>query len=107
MQNAYTILRGASNPGGVDTISPEGLLPLILSISEPIGHASKKVVDNFQRYISVVEARAGWECGWEFLDNVMGDPMKCGVLYCDVGIRNARIAQRYMMTLAAKRPSTR
>ena len=39
--------------------------------------------------------------GWEFLENLMSDPKKCGAFYCDVALRNARIAQHYMTTLTA------
>jgi len=71
MQNAYTILRGASNPEDIYWhIYSRDRLPLILRISEPIGSVSKEVVDEFQRYVGIVQARVGWE----FLDNVMGDP---------------------------------
>ena len=99
MQNAYTILRGASNRKQT-YMYPSDRFPLILSISEPIGGASKQVVEDFQLYMVAFKACAGWE----FLDDVMGDPKKCGALYCDVGTRNARIAQRYMTILVAGEP---
>jgi len=56
-------------------------LPLLLSIWEPIGGALKQVVGDFQRYITVFEARIGWG----FLDNLMGEPKKCGAFHCDSG----------------------
>ena len=99
MQNAYTILRGASNlkDSGFNGTLPG---PLIFSVSEPIGSPSKQAVDDFQRYILGFVGLGGWK----LLDNLMGDRRKCGALYCDGGIRHARISQQYMMTLAAVTP---
>ena len=91
MQNAYTVLRGQSELKDVDTSG----FPLIIRISEPIGLASEERIIDFYRYIRALEKRVGWE----FLDTLMGDPKKCGALYCDVGVRNARVARRYMTNL--------
>ena len=96
IQNAYTVLRGQSELKDVDGSDLSTML-LIISISEPIGPTSEERVIDFYRYIRAL----GKHVGWGFLDSLMGDPKKCGALYCDVGVRNARVAQRYMTTLAA------
>jgi len=98
MQNVYTALRGLSqlNDDNSDPIDPF----LVSMFFEPIGTTSAERVTDFCRYITAFEDRAGWE----FLDNLMGDPKKCGALYCDFGVRNARVAQRYMTTLATAKP---
>ena len=99
MQNAYTVLRGRKAHGSdSDPLFPT--ITLILSVSEPIGAASLERVIDFYRCIRVF----GKHVGWEFLDNLMGDPKKCGAWYCDVGVRNARVAQRYMTTLTTLKP---
>ena len=95
MQDTYTLLRKTSGREDLPMLAIDHLAA-ILSISEPIGGASKQVVDDFQLYIYVV----GQQLGWEFLDNLVGDPKKCGALYCDVGTRNGRIARLYMTILA-------
>ena len=97
MQNAYTILR-EFEVSDQDNFYVGDPLHLISSIPEPIVGASIQGVNDFLSYIQALGKRGGWE----FVDNLMGDPKKCGALYCDVGIRNARIAQRYMATLAAE-----
>ena len=108
MQNAYTILRARARNLSDDDRDPFYTPPtrrinldIISAISgaiegDAIGGASMKIFEDIYDYITFFVARAGWE----FLDNIMGDPKKCSALYCDVGIRNARIAQRYMMILA-------
>jgi len=99
MQNAYTVLREASylkdNWFG-------GALPgpLVFSVSEPTGSPSKQAVDDFQRYILGFVGLGGWR----LLDDLMSDQRKCGALYCDVGIRHARVARQYMTNLAAVKP---
>ena len=95
MQDAYTLHRKTSGREDPHILTIDHIAA-ILSISEPIGGASKQVMDDFQLYIYIV----GWQLGWEFLDNLMGDPKKCGALYCDVGTRNGRIARLYMTILA-------
>ena len=99
MQNAYTILRGQIEREDIE-ISESSTLHLILSVSEPMGAASKERVIDFYRYIRVF----GEHVGWELLDYCMGDPKKCGALYCDVSVRNARVAQGCMKTLAPVKP---
>ena len=104
MQNAYTVLRGWSELKNADaSVIFFPLAPLILRVSEPIGTASGERVIDFYRYITVF----GEHVGWEFLDDLMGDPERCGALYCDVGLRNARVAQQYMVTLATVQPRFR
>jgi len=95
MQNAYTVFRGLIERKDADS-SDVSMLHLILSLSEPIGTASQDRVLDFYGYRSVF----GEHVGWELLDSCMGDPKKCGALYCDVGMRNARVAQVCMTTLA-------
>ena len=97
MQDAYTILRGASELKGDFN---RYLLDLTFGASKLVGTASMQLVANFEWYITRFQERVGWEP----LDNIMGDPTKCGALYCDVGVRNARVARRYMTTLAAVKP---
>ena len=96
MQNAYTILRATSNLKD-NWFTGDLPGPLIFSVSEPIGSPSKQAVDDFQRYILGFVGLGGWK----LLDDLMGDQRKCGALYCDVGLRHARVAQQYMTTLAA------
>ena len=92
MQNAYTVLRGRSE---LEDVDDSDFPTLSIRISEPIGLVSEGRVIDFHRYMRVF----GKHVGWEFLDNLMNDPKKCGALYCDVGVRNARVAQQYMTTL--------
>ena len=99
MQNAYTVLRGQSELEDVRDLDFPTIL-LILSVSEPTGTVSHERVNEFHLYIRVL----GEHIGWEFLDNLMGDPKKCGALHCDVGVRNARVAQRCMTILATMKP---
>ena len=95
MQNAFTILRGASQLSYEEEFSFPAIR-LILPVSEPIGAAAQKRVIDFHRYIITVSRTVDWA----LLDDLMGDPKKCGALYCDVGVRNARVVQRYMTKLA-------
>ena len=99
MQNAYTVLRGRSELKDVDYFDFP-TISLILNVSEPIATASWDRVNDFHSYITVF----GDHVGWGFLDNLMGDPKKCGALYCDIGVRNARVARGYMTTLATLNP---
>jgi len=105
MQNAYTVLREASQvipelETNVDLYHSVFLLSL--SVSEPIWATSTQRLDDFRDYIQIL----GETSGWEFVDNLMGDQKKCGALYCDIGIRNARVAHQYMTTLASVKPSS-
>jgi len=89
MQNAYTAFHEAL------ALGPWIPTP---SFSQSIGPASTVAVDDFQHYIRTFAERAGLE----FLETLMADEKKCGVLYCEVGIRNARVARLYMTTLKSK-----
>ena len=102
MQNAYTVLRGRSELKDVDDFDFP-TISLILNVFEPIGTTSQEFVIDFHKYIR----EFGEHVGWEFLDDLMGDPKKCGAWYCDVGVRNARVAQRYMTTLATVKPMSK
>jgi len=96
MQNAYTVFRGLIERKDFDRSDFPIMIRLILGVSEPIGTTSLDRVIDFYSYIRVF----GEHVGWELLDNCMGNPKKCGALYCDVGVRNARVARGCMTTLA-------
>ena len=97
MQNAYTALRKAVV---LDAVSVrEARTPWAPTPSfEPIGAASTLAVVDFQQCILTL----GEFAGWELVDNFMADQKKCGALYCEVAIRNARIARLYMTTLKSE-----
>jgi len=99
VQDAYTVIRGQRELKG----NRLDWLPLFLSVSTPIGTGLQRRVIDFCNHVVTFRERVGWE----FLDNLMGDPKKCGSLYCDVGVRNARVAQRFMTTLAIVNPLTK
>ena len=89
IHQAYTDLR--KRRGWTAPYEYGQLLPLL---SLPPDRCDR---DDFECYIKGFHERAGRE----FLDTLIGDPEKCGVLYRDVGQCNARFAERYMTTLRA------
>ena len=106
MQNTYTVLRGGrelKDVDGYDSILSFPTVPLVSRVSEPTRTTPQEHVIDFHRYITLF----GEHVGWEFLDDLMGDPKKCGAWYCDFGVRNARVAQGYMTRLAIVQPSLR